>query len=337
MKKLTATIAAIPAPDSSAREEAELRQSQLTKPTGSLGHLENLAIRVAGMTGAPRPRLKDKVVLTVAGDHGIVAAGVSAYPQEVTAQMVLNFLHDGAAINVLARHAGARVVVVDAGVATPLPAHDRLRDRKIGAGTANMLEGPAMSQEQAVKAIETGIELVEEELQRGLDILCTGDMGIGNTTPSTAITSVLTGRSVTEIAGRGTGLDDAGLVRKIETIDKVLEVNHPDPTDALDVLAKVGWIRDRRNCRPDPGWRGASHPGRRRRLHFHRRRIDCLYTGSPGTRLLPGRPSFRRSRPRYHAGAPWTHAHPGSQHATRRRHRRCTGRGHRRCRLQGAG
>jgi nicotinate-nucleotide--dimethylbenzimidazole phosphoribosyltransferase len=240
MEKLTAAIAAIPPLDAIARQQAEQRQSQLTKPAGSLGCLETLAIRVAGMTGCPRPRLRHKAVVTVAGDHGIAAAGVSAYPQEVTAQMVLNFLSDGAAINVLARHVGARVVIVDAGVACSLPPHERLRNRKIAPGTANMLEGPAMTRQQAVQAIETGIELVEEERRLGLDILCTGDMGIGNTTPSTAIASVITGRSVAELAGRGAGLDDAGLARKMRAIEQVLEVNHPNPADALDILARVG-------------------------------------------------------------------------------------------------
>jgi len=240
MTQLSRVITRIPPLDTDARDAAETRQKHLTKPAGSLGLLEAYATRIAAITGKPRPRLRDIVVLTIAGDHGIATAGVSAYPQEVTAQMVLNFLHDGAAINALAGQAGARVVVVDAGVATPLPRHERLRDRRIAPGTANMLEGPAMTRQQAIQAIEAGVALVEEELLQGMDIVCTGDMGIGNTTPSTAIASVLTGRSVAEIAGRGTGLDDAGLERKIEAIERALEVNRPDPVDGLDVLAKVG-------------------------------------------------------------------------------------------------
>jgi len=240
MTDLATTIAGIGPLDEQAGDAAGERQVNLTKPAGSLGRLEAFAAQVAGITGNPRPRLEQIVVVTVAGDHGIAAAGVSAYPQEVTGQMVLNFLHNGAAINVLARHVGARVVIVDAGVAVDLPPHPNLRSHRIAPGTANMAEGPAMTRTQAIKALEMGIALIEEELGNGLDIVCTGDMGIGNTTPSTAIAALFTGRPVKEIAGRGTGLDDAGLSYKIGMIEKALDINRPDPTDAIDVLAKVG-------------------------------------------------------------------------------------------------
>ncbi|HHB91080.1 MAG TPA: nicotinate-nucleotide--dimethylbenzimidazole phosphoribosyltransferase [Anaerolineae bacterium] len=237
---LTEIIAQIQPLDESAMHQARARQDQLTKPQGSLGRLEALSIQIAGITANPRPVIRHKVIMVMAGDHGVVAEGVSAFPQEVTPQMVLNFLHGGAAINVLARHVGARVVVVDMGVATDLPAHPGLVNKKIAHGTANMVQGPAMRREQAEQAILAGAEVVVEEIAKGLDILATGDMGIGNTTPSAAIAAALTGRDPAEIVGRGTGLDDVGVQRKIQVVRQALAVNKPDPNDALDVLAKVG-------------------------------------------------------------------------------------------------
>jgi len=237
---LNEIIAKINPLDADAIQAARSRQDRLTKPQGSLGRLEELSIQVAGITGQPTPALPHKVVTVMAGDHGVVAEGVSAYPQEVTPQMVLNFLHGGAAINVLARHVGARVVVVDLGVASDLPAHPDLIVRKVAYGTGNISRGPAMTREQAVQALEAGVDVVEDLLAVGLDVLATGDMGIGNTTPSAAIAATLTGLPVEEIAGRGTGVDDAGLQRKFAAIHRALEVNAPDPKDGLDVLAKVG-------------------------------------------------------------------------------------------------
>jgi len=226
--------------DESAMQAARARQDELTKPRGSLGRLESLSVQIAGITGQARPVLQHKVVTTMAGDHGVVAEGVSAFPAEVTPQMVLNFLHGGAAINVLARHVGARVVVVDMGVAAEFELHPALVIKKIAPGTQNIAHGPAMSRAQAIQAIEAGASVVEAELAKGLDILATGDMGIGNTTPSAAIAAALTGHSPQEIAGRGTGVDDDGLQRKITAIQKALEINRPNPSDGLDVLAKVG-------------------------------------------------------------------------------------------------
>jgi nicotinate-nucleotide--dimethylbenzimidazole phosphoribosyltransferase len=233
-------ISRIPPLDEAAAEGARSRQAILTKPAGSLGHLEDLSIQIAGITGQARPKLNHKVIITMAGDHGVARSGVSAYPPEVTPQMVLNFLHGGAAINVLAQQVGARVVVVDMGVAVDLPAHPELVIKKIGYGTENITMGPAMTRDQAEQAVLAGIEVIEAEIERGLDIVGTGDMGIGNTTPSAAIAAALTGQSPSVIAGRGTGVDDAGLARKIESIDTALRINQPDPSDGLDLLAKVG-------------------------------------------------------------------------------------------------
>jgi len=240
MELLKQTISHIGPLSEEAMAAARARQDQLTKPQGSLGRLEELSILVAGITGNPRPLIHHKAIIVLAGDHGVAAEGVSAYPQEVTAQMVYNFLRGGAGINVLARHIRARVVVVDAGVAMDLEPNPGLKVRKIGYGTANIASGPAMSREQAVQALEMGISLVEEELSRGLDIVGTGDMGIANTTPAAAIAAAITGLPVSEVTGRGTGIDDAALARKVAVIERALAVNKPDPEDGIDVLAKVG-------------------------------------------------------------------------------------------------
>jgi nicotinate-nucleotide--dimethylbenzimidazole phosphoribosyltransferase len=233
-------IARIQPLDQEAMTAARTRQDSLTKPQGSLGRLESLSIQLAGITGQPRPRIEHKVVTVMAGDHGVVAEGVSAYPQDVTPQMVMNFLQGGAAINVLARHVGARVVIVDMGVAAEMQVHPQLVSRKVAAGTANIAKGPAMTREQAEQCILSGAEVVEAEIARGLDVLAVGDMGIGNTTPSAALACVVTGRTPLEIVGRGTGVDNDGLKRKIQAVEDALRVNHPDPGDGLDLLSKVG-------------------------------------------------------------------------------------------------
>ncbi|MFH1414573.1 MAG: nicotinate-nucleotide--dimethylbenzimidazole phosphoribosyltransferase [Elusimicrobiota bacterium] len=213
----------------------------LTKPPGSLGVLEELAKKYCLIKETLSPNLKDKVVFTLAGDHGVVEEGVSAFPQEVTLQMVLNFINGGAGINVLAGHAGARVIVADLGVKDELVINSPVfKNKKIRKGTDNMVKGPAMTRDEAIRAIEAGIELVEEEMKNGLDIIGTGDMGIGNTTPSSAIVAAVTGRDVREITGRGTGIDDSGLETKIKVIEKALQVNMPDANDAIDILMKVG-------------------------------------------------------------------------------------------------
>ncbi len=240
MSLLDQTIQSIRPLDAAAMDAARARQNNLTKPPGSLGRLEEISIQVAGITGQARPVIKEKAVVTCAGDHGVVAQGVSAFPQEVTPQMVYNFLNGGAAINVLARHVGARVVVVDAGVAADFEPQPGLVIKKVAHGTADMTQGPAMSRAQAVQAIEAGIEVVEDEIARGLSIVAVGDMGIGNTTPSSGIVAAITGRPVAEVTGRGTGINDEQLAHKMAVIRKALAVNRPDPDDALDVLSKVG-------------------------------------------------------------------------------------------------
>ncbi len=242
MTALPKLLSLIAAPDPAPGLEAQRRLDRLTKPPGSLGRLEELARRLAEITGACPPPLGRAVIFTLAGDHGVAHEGVSAYPQVVTAQMVENFLRGGAAVNVLARHSGAHVVVADLGVAGPLPDHPDLRKRKVAAGTGNITRGPAMTREEAVRAIETGIELVESERVLGLDLIGTGEMGIGNTTAASAMVAVLSGAAVEHVTGTGTGVDEAGRRRKMAAIRRALEVNRPDPSDALDVLVGVGGL-----------------------------------------------------------------------------------------------
>jgi nicotinate-nucleotide--dimethylbenzimidazole phosphoribosyltransferase len=241
-QRLQALIASVGPLDQAAQRGARTRQDQLTKPPGSLGVLERLAIHIAGITGAARPRLNRKTVVVAAADHGVTAEGVSAYPSEVTAQMVHNFVHGGAAINVLARHAGARVVVVDVGVQAQLPADLPILHRKVASGTANMALGPAMTHAQALEAVLVGADVVELEAERGVDLMCLGEMGIGNTTAASAIVAALTGASAESVTGYGTGIDDVTRAHKVATIQRSLEVNAPDPHDPLDVLTKVGGL-----------------------------------------------------------------------------------------------
>lgn len=233
-------MAAIAPADPLAREAARLRQERLTKPPGSLGRLEELSLQVAGIQGAEYPAVRGKAVIVAAGDHGVVAQGVTGYPQEVTAQMVLNFLSGGAAVSVMARRAGVKLVIVDAGVATPLPEHPDLRVVGMGGGTADMTHGPAMSREQAEACVLAGVELAQEAAEGGADLIGTGDMGIGNTTASSAITAAVTGRSPRETTGRGTGRNDEELAAKAAVVERALAVNRPDAGDGLDILAKVG-------------------------------------------------------------------------------------------------
>ena len=229
----------IPSPDATAAAAARRRQDTLTKPQGSLGQLEEISIQLAALG---KRSIDRRVVIIIAADHGVAAEGVSAYPSDVTPQMVLNFLHGGAAINVLARQAHARVTVVDIGVAADLNPHEGLELRKIMRGTRNMAREAAMTYQEAEAAIQVGMDVAKREIAQGLDIIATGDMGIGNTTPSAAIVSVITGEPVARVTGRGTGIDDAGLARKIATIEKAIALHQPDPKNPLDVLAKVGGL-----------------------------------------------------------------------------------------------
>ncbi len=234
------TISAIQPLDTEAMAAAQERQNMLTKPAGSLGRLEQLSIQLAGIYRSPQPAIEDKVIITMAGDHGVVESGVSAFPQEVTPQMVFNFLDGGAAINVLARHVGARITVVDMGVAHDFEPHPNLKIEKIAPGTQNIFKGPAMTPEQAAAAVAAGIRVVQSEFAAGLDIVGTGDMGIGNTTPSAAIAAAFTGEDPARIVGRGPGVDDQGFQRKIEVVRTALQINQPDPQNGLAVLARVG-------------------------------------------------------------------------------------------------
>ncbi|MEE9366136.1 MAG: nicotinate-nucleotide--dimethylbenzimidazole phosphoribosyltransferase, partial [Dehalococcoidales bacterium] len=239
-KLITSTIEKIAPLDEMAMKETRARQDRLTKPPGSLGRLEELSTQLAGIQGKSPPRIKEKAVIVMAGDHGVVAEKIGNWPQEVTAQMVANFLRGGAGINVIARQVGARVIVVDMGVATDLGQDANLISKKVDGGTQNMAVGPAMTAGQAAQAVETGIELVNGETGKGLDIVGTGDMGIGNTTASSAICAVMTGRPVTEVTGQGTGLTGEQLRHKITVIERALAVNRPDPAQPMAILQKVG-------------------------------------------------------------------------------------------------
>lgn len=237
---LSNTIGMIKPLDKEAMAEVQARQNQLTKPRGSLGRLEELSIQLAGIQGKSIPQIRQKAIIIMAGDHGVVVEKVGNWPQEVTAQMVYNFLSGGAGINVIARQVGARVVVVDMGMATELKPSHELLSRKLAPGTQNIARGPAMTEEQAVRSIETGIEIVATEVAKGLDIVGTGDMGIGNTTPSAAICSTITSKPAAEVTGRGTGLTDEQLAHKVKVVEQAIRLNRPDPKQPLDVLAKVG-------------------------------------------------------------------------------------------------
>ena len=257
---LASTIENIRGQDAAWRRKARARLEQLTMPYWALGRLMDLAEDLAGMTRSMNPPVAAKTIVTMAADHGVVAEGVSRYPQEVTAQMVYNFVNQGAGINALAGVVGARVVVVDMGVAADLDAlaaDGRIISRKIAPGTQNIANGPAMSRDDAARSIEAGIELAFElsapckgrntsphlcqgALSGNSDVFGTGEMGIGNTTPSAAIAAAITGCSAAEATGRGTGIDDEQLQHKINVVQRALDKNQPDPSDALDLLAKVG-------------------------------------------------------------------------------------------------
>lgn len=229
----------VPPYDEHAAAATARRLDRLTKPQGSLGRLEELAIRLAGMTGDPGCRFERRAVVVMAADHGVTAEAVSAYPAEVTEQMVANFAAGGAGINVLARQARAQVVVVDMGVRRRTQVAGVL-DRRLGPGTANMAAAPAMTRAQAEGAIATGRALAGELIAGGVQLLVTGEMGIGNTTAASAVTAALTGRPAAEVTGRGTGLDDAAYGHKVHVVQRALALHAPDRNDPLGVLAAVG-------------------------------------------------------------------------------------------------
>lgn len=239
MGRLREVLKNIQPVDETRTAEIQARLDNLTKPQGSLGRLEELARRYCLITGREKPEIKNKVIFTFAGDHGVAEEGISAFPREVTPQMVYNFLRGGAGVNVLARHVGARVIVVDVGVDHDFEPMDGLEIKKVRRGTRNMTKGPAMTREEAEQAVLSGVDVVEK-YREGLDIVGTGDMGIGNTTPSSAIVSVITGTEPEKVTGRGTGIDTDALQHKVSVIKKAIAVNNPDPRDAMDVLSKVG-------------------------------------------------------------------------------------------------
>ncbi len=239
LKKVISNIEKI---DYSLADKTQKRLDNLTKPQGSLGRLEDLARQVVEISRKDKPGLKNKVIFTFAADHGVTEEGISAYPKEVTAQMVYNFIRGGAGINVLAHQAGTKVVVADLGVAEKLSVADgkSFVDKKVALGTRNFARGAAMTMEEAVRSIENGIEIFLDEYNKGIDIAGIGEMGIGNTASASAISAVIIGKPVKELTGRGTGIDDKTHSRKIEVIQKAIELNKPNPKDGVDVLSKVG-------------------------------------------------------------------------------------------------
>lgn len=240
MQRIAATIARIQPLSHEAQQAARLRQVALTKPPGSLGRLEELSTWLAGVRGQPRPRVRTPVLILAAADHGVARRGVSAYPPEVTGQMVATFVAGGAAVNVLARQVGAKVVVVDAGVATLPEGLTGLVRRPHGAGTADFSVGPAMTRDVAEACIATGIELAEDAVAGGADALAVGEMGIGNTTAAAAITALYTGLPAAAVTGRGTGVSDERYAHKVEIVRRALALHRPDPADAVGVLAAIG-------------------------------------------------------------------------------------------------
>jgi len=237
------TIAAIRPPDAAAAAAARERQAQLTKPPGSLGFLEDLSVQLAGIAGqCPAPLPEPAAVAVFAGDHGVHAQGVTPWPQEVTAQMVANFLASTAVVNVIAAQTGAEVCVVDVGVAADLPAGPGLVPRKVRRGTADMTQGPAMTPQEVRQAVEAGIETARDLVTAGNRCLLTGDMGIANTTASAALVATFTGTDPVEATGRGTGVDDQTWAHKVDVVRRALNARRPDPADPLGALAAVGGL-----------------------------------------------------------------------------------------------
>jgi len=240
--KVDRTVSCVAPVNAFGLKEAFARLDRLTKPVGSLGRLEEVAALIYAVSGVKKGGFSRKVIFTLAADHGVCEEGVSAYPQEVTVQMVRNFLAGGAAINILAAHTGAEVIVVDMGMKGDVPrGNGSFIEKKIARGTGNFAKGPAMSVSQAYMSIAAGIEVFEQVFDSGkIDIAGVGEMGIGNTASSSAIVSAVTGLDAGLVTGRGTGLDDASYLRKVEVIRKSLSLNTPDPNDPVDVLSKLG-------------------------------------------------------------------------------------------------
>jgi len=241
MELIEKSIAAIQPLNRAVFDQADERLANQARPAGSLGTLEPVSASLAAIFGTLDVHLDHKVIITCVGDHGVTEEGVSLFPQEVTPQMVFNFVNGGASINVLGKHAGARVVAADLGVNYDFEPDLPIFHKKVGKGTANFARMPAMTREEAVRSVEAGIEIVNELKADGpLDMLGTGDMGIGNTTPSSAVIAAFSGIPAAKLTGRGTGIDDDALANKIRVIEDALKLHQPDPDDPLDVLAKVG-------------------------------------------------------------------------------------------------
>ena len=239
---LEQTAAAIRPLDPEATAQARRRQGVLTKPAGSLGVLEDLSVQLAGISGTcPPPYPEELAVAVFAADHGVVASGVTPWPQDVTAAMVENFRAGGAAVNVLAGEAGGNVVVIDIGIATDVKEDEVVWARKVRPGTADLSRGPAMTRDEAVLAVATGIQVAFDLVDQGYDALATGDMGIGNTTASACLIAALTGAEPTTVTGRGTGIDDAMLALKTRIVTAAVGRVEPD-ADVLDVVAEVGGL-----------------------------------------------------------------------------------------------
>ena len=242
MTELSQIISRIEPLDPSWLEQAQERLDSLTKPRGSLGRLEELAALYVAIRREAMPRLEKKWVVVFAADHGVVAEGVSAYPQDVTYQMVLNFLRGGAGINVLARHVGARVAVVDIGVNHDFGSIPELIVQKVAYGSRNLAQEPALTREEALKALLVGADLAEQTASTGADALAAGDMGIGNTTPAAALAAAFTGRPVAAVTGHGTGIEDQVWRHKVAMINRALSLHQPNPEDPIGVLAAVGGL-----------------------------------------------------------------------------------------------
>jgi nicotinate-nucleotide--dimethylbenzimidazole phosphoribosyltransferase len=225
--------------DRKAIGRAQERLDNLLKPRGSLGKLEEIAKQLAGITGVTGARIGKKSIIVMCADNGVTEEGVSSYPSKVSTLVAGSMIRGISAVSVLARHAGAEIIVVDMGLSGDVE-DGRAINRKLRRGTSNMAKGPSMTREEAVRAVEIGIEIANSAVAAGADILGVGEVGIGNTTTSSAVLHALTGAGLDGIVGRGAGLSDEGLERKKEVIRRSLELNRPDPQDALDVLAKVG-------------------------------------------------------------------------------------------------
>ena len=335
MNKFQNTINRIRWSPAGAAERAQARLDSQTKPTGSLGRLEEIARQLAAITGAERLSTYRKSIIVMAGDHGVTAEGVSAYPQAVTAQMVLNFLRGGAAINVLARHAGARLVVVDIGVNAEFPPETKpveasgnvefLR-RKVAPGTRNFAREAAMTNDQAVTALTTGIEVAEAEIARGAELIATGDMGIGNTAASSAIVAAMTGFPVDKVTGRGTGVNDVGLVKKIQVISDALKLHgltqspgagKTSAFPTLDVLARVGGLEIAGLAGVVLGAAAARRAGGARWFHQRGGGVGRVGARAGRHKILFCRASLSRGRSSRHVGCAGSETHHGSRLAAR--------------------